>query len=288
MVLPNGELIETSSDISKDVTGYNLTQLFVGSEGTLGIIVEATLKLIVKPEKRLVTLAYFETLEEATGAVNHIINNQMMPSTIDLLDKNTIETIEKYNPSGLLTQYEGVLLIEIDGSSISIQDEQNKMLGILKESGAREIISAKNSIENEKIWRARRSAFGSVTKLKPDVITEDVVVPRNKIIDLVSGIKKICKKNNITVCIMGHAADGNIHPNFALDLEKEKETFKNVKDELFKLALSLGGTLSGEHGIGYEKNKYLKDALDCGAIYYMEEIKKLFDPKNIMNPGKMF
>ncbi|MBE7706922.1 MAG: FAD-binding protein [Cyanobacteria bacterium SIG30] len=288
VVLPNGEIMETSSDIAKDVTGYNLTQLFVGSEGTLGIIVEATLKLIVKPEQRLVTLAYFDKLEHATSAVNAIINNKMTPSTVDLLDKNTIETIEKYNPTGLLTNFDGALLIEIDGNKETIKKEQEDLSNLLKENNAKEIISAKNNEENEKIWRARRSAFGSVAKLKPDVITEDVVVPRDKIVPLVEGIKRICKNNNVTVCIMGHVADGNIHPNFALDLEKEKDIFNKTKDELFELALSLGGTLSGEHGIGYEKKKYLNKALDQNAYKYMEKIKILFDPNNIMNPDKMF
>ncbi len=160
----------------------------------------------------------------------------------------------------------------------------------MNKSNAAQIIQAKDEEENEKIWRTRRSAFAAVTKLRPNVVTEDVVVPRSKIVALTKGIQKICAEHNIIVCIMGHAGDGNIHPNFALDLlnEEEKKNFEIVKDKLFSLALSLGGSLSGEHGIGCEKKKYLNQALDPVALEYMGKIKKLFDPYNIINPDKMF
>ncbi len=290
VVLADGKIIKTGTDIAKNVTGYNLTSLFVGSEGTLGIITEITIRLIPKPQARKVTLAYFDSLIEATQAVNNIINCGFVPATLDLLDKNTLTTIEKFNPCGLLCDKEAALLIELDGFEENLNYECKRIFEILKKSNAAQIVQAQNEKENEEIWRARRSAFAAVTKLKPNVITEDVVVPRSKIVPLVKGIEKICNEHNIIVCIMGHAGDGNIHPNFALDLsnEKEKENFEVVKDKLFKLALELGGSLSGEHGIGSEKKKYLKDALDGGALEYMEKIKKLFDPENIINPNKMF
>ena len=290
VVLSDGKIIKTGSNVAKNVTGYNLTSLFIGSEGTLGIITELTLRLIPKPEARMVTMAYFDSLIEAAGAVNNIINSGFTPATLDLLDKNTLNTIEKFNPCGLLCDKEAALLIELDGFRESLQIEKKKIFEILKSSNAAQITQAQNEEENEKIWRTRRSAFAAVTKLRPNVITEDVVVPRSKIVPLVRGIEDMCKKHNIIVCIMGHAGDGNIHPNFALDLsnKEERENFNIVKDKLFSLAISLGGCLSGEHGIGSEKKKYLKDALDNGAIEYMEKIKKLFDPQNIINPYKMF
>lgn len=290
VVLADGKIIKTGADIAKNVTGYNLTSLFVGSEGTLGIITELTIRLIPKPQAKKVTLAYFDNLIEATQAVNNIINSGFTPATLDLLDKNTLETIEKFNPCGLLCNKEAALLIELDGFSESLNIECKKIFEILRKSNAAQIVQAQNEEENEQIWRARRSAFAAVTKLKPNVITEDVVVPRSKIVELVKGIQKICANYNIIVCIMGHAGDGNIHPNFALDLsnKEEKENFEKAKDELFELALKLKGSLSGEHGIGCEKKKYLKDALDAGAVEYMEKIKKLFDPENIINPYKMF
>ena len=290
VVLPSGEIIETGSNVAKNVTGYNLTQLFTGSEGTLGVISEVTLKLIPKPEKRRVTLCYFDTLLSAEKGVNDVINALIVPSTLDLLDKNTLQTIEKYNPTGLLCDKEAALLIEVDGSSAKIEEDNKKLYKVLQKSGAVKIIQSTSEEENEKIWKARRSAYAAVTKIKPNVATEDVVVNRSKIVPLVEGIQEISAKYNITVCIMGHAGDGNIHPNFALVLsdEKEKENFEKVKEELFKLAIELGGSLSGEHGIGSEKKPYLDFALQDTALKYMKEIKKLFDPNNIMNPDKMF
>lgn len=290
VVLADGSIIKTGSDVAKNVTGYNLTSLFVGSEGTLGIITALTLRLIPKPEARKVTLAYFDDLINAASAVNAIINSGFMPATLDLLDRNTLETIEKFNPCGLLCDKEAALLIELDGFVENLNFECKKIYEILNKSNAAQIIQAKDEEENEKIWRTRRSAFAAVTKLRPNVITEDVVVPRSKIVALTKGIQKICAEHNIIVCIMGHAGDGNIHPNFALDLlnEEEKKNFEIVKDKLFSLALSLGGSLSGEHGIGYEKKKYLNQALDPVALEYMGKIKKLFDPDNIINPDKMF
>ena len=290
VVLADGSIIKTGSDVAKNVTGYNLTSLFVGSEGTLGIITALTLRLIPKPEARKVTLAYFDDLISAASAVNAIINSGFMPATLDLLDRNTLETIEKFNPCGLLCNKEAALLIELDGFVENLNFECKKIYEILNKSNAAQIIQAKDEEENEKIWRTRRSAFAAVTKLRPNVVTEDVVVPRSKIVALTKGIQKICAEHNIIVCIMGHAGDGNIHPNFALDLlnEEEKKNFEIVKDKLFSLALSLGGSLSGEHGIGYEKKKYLNQALDPVALEYMGKIKKLFDPDNIINPDKMF
>lgn len=290
VVLADGSIIKTGSDVAKNVTGYNLTSLFVGSEGTLGIITALTLRLIPKPEARKVTLAYFDDLISAASAVNAIINSGFMPATLDLLDKNTLKTIEKFNPCGLLCDKEAALLIELDGFVENLNYECKKIYEILNKSDAAQIIQAKDEEENEKIWRTRRSAFAAVTKLRPNVVTEDVVVPRSKIVELTKGIQKICAEHNIIVCIMGHAGDGNIHPNFALDLsnEEEKKNFEIVKDKLFSLALSLGGSLSGEHGIGCEKKKYLNQALDPVALEYMGKIKKLFDPYNIINPDKMF
>ncbi len=290
VVLPSGEILHTGSNVAKNVTGYNLTQLFTGSEGTLGIITKITFKLIPKPDKRLVTLCYFDSIIDATKAVNNIINALIVPSTLDLLDKNTLSTIEKFNPTGLIEEREAALLIEIDGGEAKIKEDNEKLYNVLLNSGSVKIIQSKNEEENENIWKARRSAYACVTKLKPNAATEDVVVNRSKIVPLVEGIQKICAKYNITVCIMGHAGDGNIHPNFALDLsnEEEKKNFELVKKELFQLAIDLGGSLSGEHGIGSEKKPYLEMALEPAAIKYMEKIKQLFDPDNIMNPNKMF
>ena len=286
VVLADGSIIETSKNLAKNVTGYNITSLFVGSEGTLGLITKATLKLIPKPQTRLITMAYFDSLVEAAKCVNEIINQGFIPSTLDLLDKYTIQTIEKFNPCGLLIDKEAMLLIELDGFKKSVFYELEILKEILEKQGAKNIVQAKNDEENENIWRARRSAFSALTQLKPSVITEDMVVPRNKIVDMINKIQELSKKYNIITATMGHAGDGNIHPNFALDLEKEKDNFLKLKDELFYYALSIGGTLSGEHGVGTHKKKYINDAIEQNAYKLMKKIKKLLDERNILNPNK--
>lgn len=288
VVLADGTIIETSKNIAKNVTGYNLTSLFVGSEGTLGIVTKAVLKLIPKPQTRLLTLCYFDNLINATKCVNNIINSGFVPSTLDLIDKFTIQTIEKFNSCGLLVDKEAMLLIELDGFEACVKYELEILKEILEKSGASEIIQAKNDIENENIWRARRSAFSALSQLKPNVITEDIVVPKSKIVDFVLKTQELAKKYNIITAIMGHAGDGNIHPNFALDLENEteKNNFEMLKDELFHFAISLNGALSGEHGIGIQKQKYLPLVLNKNSHELMKKFKKLLDANNILNTGK--
>lgn len=288
VVLADGTIIETGKNLVKNVTGYNLTSLFVGSEGTLGLITKATLKLLPKPQERLLTLAYFDTLIEAVNCVNYIINFGFLPSTIDLLDKTTLKTIEKFNPCGLLVDKEAVLLIELDGFRFNVLYELEILKDLLIQSNSSKIIQATTPEENENIWRTRRSAFSALTQLKPNVVTEDIVVPRNKIASFVRFVQKLSQKYSIITAIMGHAGDGNIHPNFALDLDdkKEKENFEKLKDELFEYAISIGGTLSGEHGIGSHKQKYLSKALNKNSHIIMQKIKSLLDEKNILNTNK--
>ena len=289
VVLANGEIINTGSNTAKNVTGYNLTQLFVGSEGTLGIVTEATLKLIIKPETQKVFLIYFNSIDEAANTVTEIISAGIQASTLDLIDKYTINTIETFYPSGLLTDKEAVLIVEIDGFRETIERQSLQINDLARKNGASDVVSAENEEETQRIWTARRSAFAAVSKLKPNVITEDTVVPRDKIPEMVKAVRKIADKYSLTACVMGHAGDGNIHPNFAVDFRDKDEMNRLEKavDELMEVTLKLGGTLSGEHGIGIKKQKYLKVALGDARISYMKEIKRVFDPKNLMNPGKV-
>lgn len=290
IVTADGNIMHTGSSCSKDVTGYNLTQLFVGSEGTLGIVTQATIRLIPKPEAKRIMLAYFDSLDDTSTTVNDIISNLITPSVIDLLDKNTLQTIESFYPSGLLTDKEAALLIEIDGFEAALDSQYKKIIEICKNNHSSYIQTAETEEEAAKIWISRRSSFGATAKLAPNVVTEDVVVPRENIVTLVKGIREICDKYNLKTCIMGHIGDGNIHPNIALDLRNNEElqNFKQAKTELFELALSLNGRLSGEHGIGCEKSFFINKALDPAALQYMKLIKKTFDPENILNPGKIF
>ena len=287
VVLADGTLITTANNCSKSVAGYNFTQLFVGSEGTLGIIVEATLKLIPKPKTNNILLAYFDTIEDASIGVNKILEAGIIPSVIDLLDKFTLETIEDFIPTGLDTTKSAMLFIELDGDEISIKKDEEKILDTLKNA---KLVQIKTEEEKQKFWTARRASFGATAKLKGNVITEDVVVPRTNIPRLITGIKEILKRNNLIACIMGHAGDGNIHPNFALDFsdKDEMQRFEKAKSELFELAISLDGTISGEHGIGFEKAKYMEKAIDKNVIIWSKKLKKIFDEHNILNPQKIY
>lgn len=290
VVLADGRIMQTGSDCAKDVTGYNTTQLFVGSEGTLGIVTQATLRLIPKPEATKVLLAYFDRLEDTATTANEIISRLITPSVIDLMDKNTLKTIQDFCPCGLQTDKTAALLIEIDGFKDSLEKQYKKIIEICNENNASYVQTATTEEEEEKIWFARRASFGATAKLAPNVLTEDVVVPRENIVELVKGIQKICDKYQLKTCIMGHIGDGNIHPNIAIDMRNPNEVynFNQAKNELFNLALSLNGRLSGEHGIGCEKSSYMKRAIEPTNYEYMKHIKELFDPKNILNPDKIF
>lgn len=290
VVLADGSILHTGSSCSKNVTGYNMTQLFVGSEGTLGIVTQATIRLIPKPEAKRVMLAYFDDLEDTSRTVNDIISNLITPSVIDLMDQNTLKTVESFYPCGLQIDKTAALLIEIDGFKSNLDEQYEKIIEICKNNNSSYIQTASTKEEEERIWISRRSSFGATAKLSPNVLTEDVVVPRENIVALVKGIQKICDKYKIKTCIMGHIGDGNIHPNMALDLRNAEEriNFECAKKELFELALSLNGTLSGEHGIGCEKSEFINKAIDPNNLKMMKQIKKLFDPKNILNPDKIF
>ena len=289
IVLADGSLMITGGQTIKNATGYPLTQLFIGSEGTLGIIVEATLKLIPKPETSRVMMAYFDNIEDATASVNNIIDSKIFPSTIDFMDNNSINTVEKFYPANLQTDKAAALIIEIDGSKESVQTEGEKLKQVLIKSNATDVTLSNTDEEYEKIWTARRSSFAAAAKLRPDVVTDDVIVPRAKLSELIRGINLICNKYNLQTCIVGHVGDGNVHPQIALNLENPDE-YKNymiAKNEIYKLTIDLGGTLSAEHGIGAEKKKYMNMAVEKTALEYMKKVKMLFDPKNILNPNKV-
>ncbi|MDD3435983.1 MAG: FAD-linked oxidase C-terminal domain-containing protein [Candidatus Gastranaerophilales bacterium] len=290
VVLADGRIINTGSNTAKNATGYHLSQLFVGSEGTLGIIVEALIKLIPKPEGSKVILAYFDKISEAVHAVNIILQNKLVPATLDIMDKKTLQTVEQFYPAELSTDKDAALFLEVDGYFTSLDYQQEKIIELCKKSGSSDIQFAKTEEEAQRIWTARRSAFAACAKLKPNVVAEDVVVPREKIVELVKGVKEICDKNNLMVCIMGHIGDGNIHPNIPLDLNNDEDVknYAKTKDEIHQLAIDLGGTLSGEHGIGCEKSKYMTNAIDVVTLEYMKKIKRIFDEKNILNPEKIF
>lgn len=290
VVMADGEILRTGSNTIKNATGYNLNSLFVGSEGTLGIVVEATLKLIPKPEAKRVMMSYFDTVQSAVDAVNSIIEQKIFPTTLDFMDKNAIQTVEKFYPAGLLCDKEAALVVEVDGFENAIEYQQKIIVSILEKCNASAIQYSTNEEEYDKIWRARRSSMGACAKLKPNVTTDDVIVPRKNLSKLVLGIREICKKYNFDVCMVGHVGDGSIHPQIPIDYRDEDEynRYKSAKSEIYELTASLGGILSGEHGIGAEKRDYIDKVVSPEALKYMRQIKKIFDPENILNPYKIF
>ena len=290
VVMANGELIRTGSNTIKNATGYNLGSIFIGSEGTLGIVVEATIKLIPKPEETQVIMAYFDNVEDSIYAVNKIIEKQVFPATIDFMDKNAIQTVEKFYPTGLLCDKESALIIELDGYNTEISRQRETICEILRTNNAANIQYSRTKEEAEHIWAARRSSMAACTKLKPNVTTDDIIVPRSNLAKLVKGVQDICTRHNLTVCLVGHVGDGSVHPQIPIDYNNKDEYkhYKIAKSEIYQLTARLGGIISGEHGIGLEKKAYISQVVDGGALGYMRQIKKIFDPKNILNPYKIF
>ena len=290
VVMANGELIRTGSNTIKNATGYNLGSIFIGSEGTLGIVVEAPIKLIPKPEETQVIMAYFDTVEDSIYAVNKIIEKQVFPATIDFMDKNAIQTVEKFYPTGLLCDKESALIIELDGYNTEISRQRETICEILRTNNAANIQYSRTKEEAEHIWAARRSSMAACTKLKPNVTTDDIIVPRSNLAKLVKGVQDICTRHNLTVCLVGHVGDGSVHPQIPIDYNNKDEYkhYKIAKSEIYQLTARLGGIISGEHGIGLEKKAYISQVVDGGALGYMRQIKKIFDPKNILNPYKIF
>ena len=288
VVLADGTILNTGSNLIKDVSGYDLTRLFIGSEGTLVVICEAILKLIPKVENKKLSLVYFNSVNDAANAVLEILKAHIVPSVLDFMDKKTLLTIENFCSSGLLTDKEACLLVEVDG--FDVENQQKMVENVCEKYIGAKVVSAKDKEQEEKIWRARRSAFGACAQIAPNVMSEDVVVPKENFSKMIEKIQSIANKYNLNVALLAHAGDGNIHPHFIIDLNDKEETarFLKAKDEMFYSAIEFGGSLSGEHGIGLEKKKYLPNLLDKNNFKLQKKLKKFFDKNGIMNPDKVF
>ncbi|WP_407271579.1 glycolate oxidase subunit GlcD [Radiobacillus sp. PE A8.2] len=290
VVLANGDVIKTGGKLAKDVAGYDLTKLFVGSEGTLGILTEATLKLIPIPETKKTMLALFSDIDEAAKAVSTIIANKIIPTTLEFLDQATCEVVEDFAKVGLPTHAKAVLLIEQDGSPEVVEKDIERISHICKERNALSVEIAQTEQEALDLSTARRSALSALARLKPTTILEDATVPRSKISPMVQAINVIAEKYNVRICTFGHAGDGNLHPTCLTDA-RDKEEMHRVEqafEEIFAKAIDLGGTITGEHGVGEMKSPYLAWKLGEEGVNAMKAIKYAFDPNGIMNPGKIF
>lgn len=290
VVLPNGDIIRTGGKLAKDVAGYDLTRLFVGSEGTLAVITEATLKLIPMPETKQTMLALYQDLSAAANSVSKIIANKIIPTTLEFLDQATLKVVEEFAQIGLPTDVKAVLLIEQDGPPEVVERDLIKMAKICKQEQAVSIQVAASEEEADALRTARRAALSAIARLKPTTILEDATVPRSEIANMVQVINDITQKYQLTICTFGHAGDGNLHPTCATDARnhEEMERVEKAFEEIFEKAIELGGTITGEHGVGAMKAPYLEWKLKEEGIAAMKSIKLAFDPNNIMNPGKVF
>ncbi|PRX40608.1 glycolate oxidase [Planifilum fimeticola] len=290
VVTPTGEVIRVGGKTVKSVTGYDLTRLIVGSEGTLGIVTEAILRLIPKPPARRTLLAHFPRLKDAGYAITRILSSGILPAAMELMDNACIRAVESYRPHGLPTDAEAILIIEVDGHPSAVDEEIRRCEELCLAQGAGGCKVAENEDEREKIWMSRKMVSPAITRMGPTKISEDATVPREKIPEMMEHLKRIKEKYRLQLVVFGHAGDGNLHPNIITD-ERNREEMERVEKavgEIFEAAVSLGGTLSGEHGIGILKAPYMEMELGREGVMMMKKIKEAWDPNNILNPGKIF
>jgi glycolate oxidase len=288
-VLPNGEIITTGVKTTKGVVGYDLARLFVGSEGTLSIFTKIRLKTLPLPDEVITLLAVFRNLESSGEAVSKIISSKIIPRTLEFIDRESIQAVENYRPVGLPQHAEAVLLIELDGHPSAITKEAEKIVGICESLGA-DIEMAEDEDARDNLWIARRAVSPALYHIKPTKINQDIVVPRNKVTEMLKRLRRLSEKSGIKIVNFGHAGDGNIHVNIMVDKKDKAEYEKGISlvEQIFKDTISLGGTISGEHGVGLTKARYIGMEMSKQEIEIMESLKKVFDPKKILNPGKIF
>lgn len=294
VILPDGRLMHTGVRTAKGVVGYDFTRLFIGSEGTLGVVSKIIVRLLALPTHTRTFLVLTESLQQATLLVSDILKSGILPNTLEYMDSTALSVVNDFLPLEVPQSTRALLLIEVDGAEKSTAEQGEKLLTLLADRQRYpeilEVRQAGNDREVEDIWRARRSISPATFKLRPHKISEDVVVPRSKIHQLVDFTEKLSQELGIVILTFGHAGDGNIHVNIMVDKDNpvEDEKGQEAKRRLFDHVITLSGTLSGEHGIGITKAPFLSLELDGTSMEFMEKIKMLFDPNNILNPGKIF
>lgn len=290
VVLPTGEIINLGGRTLKNVVGYDLLHIFISSEGTLGVVTKAELKLNPLPPAKKTIMAVYDDVAKAGENVFRVMENGVIPDKIELLDNWVINRIEEMMPMGLPKDADAVLLFEVDGIQEAVDKETEKIVEIAKKYGATDVRVAKDQAEADKYWMARKAGFAAVFGKAKTVFAEDVTVPRGQIPALINKCKELAKKYNVEIVVLGHAGDGNLHPAILTDINNKDHYDRAVKamDEIIESAVDFGGVLSGEHGIGLEKQKFLRRQLEPTVIDMMKKVKTLFDPNNIMNPGKIW
>jgi glycolate oxidase len=289
VVLPDGRLMRTGTACMKSSSGYDLTRLFVGSEGTLGIITEIILKISPKPLSHKTALGMFSSLRDAGQAVSDIMHSGIIPSVLEIMDANSIRVLREI-ASFPLPDADAVILAETDGyTREETEFQMARILEIFRSNGATDVQEAASAAEAENLWKLRKSVGSAASKLGPNNVSEDVAIPVSRLPDLLSGISAIVKKHGLPFVIFGHAGDGNIHPRVMYDRADpvQRSKVREVAEEIFKLSCGMGGTLTGEHGVGIAKAPFMALEHDPAAMGMMRSLKRLIDPRNILNPGKM-
>jgi len=290
VVLPTGEIINTGVETMKGVAGYDLTRLIVGSEGTLAIVTSITLRLIPKPSAKRTMTAFFMDIKDAARTVSNIIREKITPATLEFLDRQCIDCIRDEMGIDIPEDAGAMLLIETDGDEEVVKREAKRLKEICLMSGAMGLTVASGKEEADRLWEARRGVSPSLRSLKPGKVSEDVVVPRSRLVDLVSFLSETAKNYALPIAAFGHAGDGNLHVNILMDPDNREETEKAgvVVKKLFEKVVSLGGTITGEHGVGITKSPYMEIEFSRPALDLMIRLKAAFDPNGILNPGKIF
>ncbi len=289
VVLPDGRVMRTGSKCMKSSSGYDLTKLFVGSEGTLGVVTEITLKINPKPSLTSTAMATFEDLEDAGRAVSEIMHSGILPSALEVVDQQTLIAINQ-NTDLNLPEVEAILIAETDGHTREeTQFQLNKVIEIFKKNNASTVKQAATKEEAEALWTARKSAYAVMSRINNSLVVEDLSVPMSKVPNILKTISDLAKKYDLKIPTVGHAGDGNLHPTISYDSTNPDEVkrVEQASAELFEKVIELGGTLTGEHGIGLAKAPFMHLEHDPVAMDVMRSIKKSFDPNNILNPGKM-
>ena len=287
VVLPTGDVIRTGGKTLKSVSGYDLTRLMCGSEGTLGIITEVTVRLVPLPPAKSTLQAIFSELDDAAKTVSAIIGSGIVPTTLELMDKVVLDIISDYGGAKFYEGAEALLLIEVDGEEVAVEVQGERIENFCKERGALVVERASTPEEAEKLWQARRSAFGAVARVRPNCVVEDATVPVKRLPEMIKKIVELAAKYQLQIGVLAHAGDGNLHPLVMIDRRDKDEMARLDKamKELFETAIEMGGTLTGEHGIGIAKDQFMNMEFDERAIEIMRGIKRVFDPNNILNPG---
>lgn len=293
VVLASGEILTTGTRTEKGVVGYDLTRLFVGSEGTLGIMTKIITRLIPRPEHKETFLISSGSLAHTTALVAEILNHHIRPCTLEYLDRTALNLVAKLLPNPPAPEIQAMLLLELDGSKSEVLTQTERLHNLLNTDTHRAnctIRQAATEAERQELWRARRSISPAAFQLSPHKISEDVVVPRSRIPELVHFTEELARELDLVILTFGHAGDGNIHVNIMLDRNKEEQRRNGeiARERLFRQVIALNGTLSGEHGIGITKSPFLPLELDAATITMMKKLKNLFDPQGILNPGKIF